>query len=68
MSKNESKVAVCKSCDSMVIAAHVDYLDKQIEKGFTQATNEGFIVKLETKDETRARNFGDYQKCKNGNC
>lgn len=63
-----SKVAVCDKCDSMIKAAHVDYLNKESEKEFTELTNEGFIIKLETKEETKNRNFGDYDECLKAKC
>lgn len=61
-----SKVAVC-SCGAFILACHIDYLTAATEKEFTDLTNEGFTVKLETVEETKARNYGDYNECKNHN-
>ncbi len=63
-----SKVAVCERCDSMIMCAHVDYLNKESEKEFTELSNDGFIIKLETILETKGREFGDYKDCSKGNC
>lgn len=65
---NVSKVAICGKCNGFILACHVDYLDKQTEKEFTDLTNEGFTIKLETIPETKARNFATYRTCKNGDC
>lgn len=58
-----SKVAVCPVCDSFPLACHIDYLRKETEKEFTEFSNEGYIIKIETADETRARKM-DWCKCK----
>lgn len=63
-----SKVAICDKCNGFLLASHIDYIDKQTEKEFTEFTNEGFTVKLETADETRSREFADYIKCSSGFC
>ena len=63
-----SKVAVCTKCHGFVLACHVDFLDKKTENEFTEFTNEGFIVKLETIDKTKSRNFADYKLCKEKKC
>ena len=63
-----SKVAICEKCNGFVLAGHIDYIDKQTEKEFTEFANEGFTVKLETADETRSREFADYIKCSSGFC
>jgi hypothetical protein len=63
-----SKVAICNGCNKIILASHIDYMDKETEKEFTQFTNEGFLVKIETVKETKARNFGSYKDCSNGNC
>lgn len=63
-----SKVAICPLCRSVLYACHVDYLDKNAEKQFTEFTNEGFIVKVESKDETLNRKFGAYHICKYKKC
>tara|TARA_R110002020_G_scaffold318905_7_gene534551 strand:- start:7841 stop:8056 length:216 start_codon:yes stop_codon:yes gene_type:complete len=65
---NVSKVAVCPKCDGFTLACHVDSLDREIEKEFTQMTNEGFIVKLETIKETQARKYGAYSECSKNKC
>lgn len=66
--ENISKVAICEKCDGFIMACHKDHLNKQLEKDFTELTNEGFIVKLETADETRKRTYVNYDKCKKGLC
>jgi hypothetical protein len=43
-------------------------MDKSTEKEFTQFTNEGFEVKIETLEKTRSRNFVFYSDKKNGKC
>jgi len=63
-----SKVAICEKCNNFVLASHIDYIDKKTEKEFTELTNEGFTVKLETIEETQARNYSSYQNCKSGTC
>lgn len=63
-----SKVAICEKCNKIILASHIDYLLKRTEKEFTELTNEGFIVKVETIQDTKSRSFGDYNKCKKGNC
>ena len=65
---NISKVAICPKCDKTILACHVDFLNEITEKEFTEFTNEGFIVKIETKDETVSREFGDYQLCSTNQC
>lgn len=65
---NISKVAICNNCNGYVLACHVEYLDRATEKEFTSFTNEGFVVKLETAEETRARTLATYTDCKNGTC
>lgn len=63
-----SKVAICEKCQGFILACHVDYLDKETEKQFTELTNDGFTIKLETAEETRARNFTNSKDCLNGSC
>ena len=63
-----SKVAVCPNCDGFILACHIDGIDKKIEKEFTQFTNEGFLVKLETITETVARDLTFYKDCSKGLC
>ena len=65
---NVSKVAICPKCKGYTLACHVDYLTKETEKEFTELTNEGFIVQLETIEKTRSRNYGAYTECSKGNC
>lgn len=65
---NISKVAICPQCQKMMMACHVNHLSKATEKEFTEFTNEGFIVKIETRDETVARSFGDYNLCSKKEC
>jgi hypothetical protein len=64
----KSKVALCKGCKGFIMASHTDYMDKATEKEFTQFTNEGFEVKIETLDKTRSRNLVFYSNKKNGKC
>jgi hypothetical protein len=61
-------VAICPNCKGFTLACHVDSLTKETEKEFTELTNEGFIVKLETIEETRSRNYGAYSKCSKKEC
>jgi len=63
-----SKVAICLKCNGFTLACHVDSLSKQTEKEFTELTNEGFKVIIETIEETRARNYGAYSECSKGIC
>lgn len=63
-----SKVAICPRCNGFTLACHVDSLSKRTEKEFTELTNEGFEVKLETIEETRARKYTAYSECKSGKC
>lgn len=63
-----SKVAICEKCKGFIVASHIDYIDKTTEKEFTELTNEGFTVKLETIEKTKARKFATYNKCKIGKC
>lgn len=60
---NVSKVAICPICNGFVLACHVDSLSKKTEKDFTQFTNEGFVVKIETVDETKSREYSFYGDC-----
>lgn len=63
-----SKVAFCEKCNKLIMACHVDYLSKNSEKQFTEFVNEGFVVKIETIEETKSRKWGDYSKCSKRNC
>tara|TARA_B100001146_G_C16062056_1_gene382577 strand:- start:135 stop:353 length:219 start_codon:yes stop_codon:yes gene_type:complete len=65
---NVSKVAICPKCKGFTLACHVDCLDEETEKEFTDLTNEGFEVKLETIKETQAREYGAYSDCSKGKC
>lgn len=58
-----SKVAICNKCKAFVLACHVDYIRRETEKEFTQLTNEGFTVKLETIAATKKRGFSTYLDC-----
>lgn len=58
-----SKVAVCPVCDTFPLACHIDYLRPETEKEFTDFSNEGYIIKIETARETRARKM-DWCDCK----
>ena len=63
-----SKVAICEKCGCYIKAGHIDYLDKKSEKEFTELTNEGFTVKLETIKTTQKRKIGFYEDCISNNC
>ena len=63
-----SKVAICPRCKGFMLACHIDVLCKETEKEFTEFTNEGFEVKLETIEESRARKFASYSECSKGQC
>ena len=63
-----SKVAICKRCKGFVLASHIDYIDKETEKEFTELTNEGFDVRIETGNRTRKREFSSYNTCSAKNC
>lgn len=65
---NISKVAICPKCHGFVLACHVDFLQKGTEKEFTQFTNKGFVVQLETIEKTRSRDFSDYDVCVKKEC
>ena len=69
MSEKNSKVAICENCQGFVKACHVDYLKAtKSEKSFTKLSNEGFIVKIETAEQTKAREWSDYEVCVLGKC
>jgi len=64
-----SKVGICNKCDAFVLAAHVDRLDKETEKEFTELTNNGgFTVKLETGQMTRDREYSPWKTCWGKTC
>jgi hypothetical protein len=64
----KSKVALCKKCKGFILASHTDLMSKSTEKEFTQFTNEGYDVKIETLEKTRSRELVFYSKKKNGKC
>lgn len=66
--EKKSKVAICERCNGYVMCCHLDYLSEDTEKEFTELTNEGFTVKIETLEETRSRALAWYKLCKNGTC
>lgn len=68
LKEKKSKVALCKKCKGYLLASHTDYMDKATEKEFTQFTNEGFEVKIETLEKTRSRSLVFYCDNKNGKC
>ena len=68
LKEKKSKVALCKSCKGFILASRTDYVSKDSEKEFTQFTNEGYEVKIETLEKTRSRNLVFYSKEKNGKC
>ena len=53
-----SKVAVCPECEKFMLACHIDFLEKATEKEFMEFSNEGYIIKIETGEETRNRDMG----------
>lgn len=59
-----SKVAICEVCNGFIMACHIDHLDKDANKDFTKLSNEGFTVKTETIEQTKARKFTNYDECK----
>lgn len=63
--KKISKVAICPKCNCFVLACHIDHLNRKVEKQFTELTNEGFIILIETGEETRTRGFSSYEDCIN---
>lgn len=63
-----SKVAIYPNCKAFVLACHVDFLRPKTEKAFTNLSNEGFIVQLETMQETKKRKFSNYEDCKTDKC
>ena len=63
-----SKVAICPRCKGYVLACHVDYLKRDREKEFTEFTNEGFDVKVETIKQTQARKYSPYDECSKKKC
>ena len=63
-----SKVAICEKCQSFVLACDINYLDETTEKEFTDLSNLGFTVKLESKEETMDRKYSWWEDCKNGKC
>jgi hypothetical protein len=67
-STKKSKVALCKKCKNFVKATHVSILDRKIEKEFSDLTNEGYIIQLETMERTKKREWVGYSKKKNGKC
>jgi len=68
LQEKKSKVALCKKCKGFIMASHMDYMSKSTEKEFTQFTNEGFEIKIETLEKTRSRNLVFYSNKKNGKC
>ena len=68
LKEKKSKVALCIKCKGFVLASHIDYISKQSEKEFTQFTNEGYHVKIETLQKTKDRKFVFYSALKNGKC
>ena len=68
LSDKKSKVALCKNCKGFVLASHIDYITKKTEKEFTEFTNEGYEVKIESLQETKDRKFVFSSILNNGNC
>lgn len=58
-----SKVAICKNCNGYVLATLNRNIDSETEKEFTELEEEGYIIKVETIEETRARNYVPYESC-----
>lgn len=70
-----SKVAICENCGAYVLASDINAIAKlplkgknAINKEFTELSNEGFVVKTETKEETKARKFSPYTVCLTKSC
>lgn len=63
-----SKVAICEKCQSFVLACDINYIDEITEKEFTDLSNLGFTVKLESKEETRERRYSWWEDCEKGKC
>ena len=63
-----SIIAICEKCNGIILASHIDYMNKQIVEVFKELANEGFTVKLESIEETKTRKFATYKKCKIGAC
>lgn len=63
-----SKVAICEKCQSFVLACDINYIDEATEKEFTDLSNLGFTVKLESKEETMERKYSWWEDCEKGNC
>lgn len=59
-----SKVAICEKCQSFVLACDAERLNKQTEKEFTELSNIGFTVKIESQEETKKGCA--YCRCANG--
>ena len=68
MPDKTSKVAICEKCQSFVLASDINHIAKSSEKDFTFFTNNGFTVKLETKEETKNRKYSWWEDCKEGKC
>jgi hypothetical protein len=68
LKERKSKVALCKKCKGFVLASHTDYITKSTEKEFTELTNWGFEVKIETLEKTRSRQLVFTSSIKNGKC
>lgn len=64
----KSKVAICEKCQCFVLACATNHLSKSTEKEFTEFSNMGFIVKIESKSETRKRGYSYWENCKYGKC
>lgn len=63
-----SKVAICPQCDGLILAGHIEFLSRDQEREFTQLTNEGFTIFLETCSESQSRKFSTYKVCKAKQC
>lgn len=70
-----SKVAICENCGGFVLASDINAIAKlplkgrnSINREFTELSNEGFVVKTETKKETQARKFAFYSECSAKKC
>lgn len=68
MDEKVSKVAICERCQSYILACHVEYIDKETKKKFSDLSDDGFTIKTETIKDTQLRPFGDYKACKKGYC
>lgn len=58
-----SKVAYCPTCGDFIEAGHIDYMGLKDKRRFSDYADEGYIVTVETAEETRKRNYSNDCKC-----